>query len=85
MVDLLTLEASKCMGAEFVKWLSYTGCKNWLAPEKHKGMSHAPSKFSKEEITFGVPFVGQDIRALNQGSESKRQHIGITPAMVGDV
>ena len=44
-------------------------------------ISHALSEFSKKENMFGVPFEWCKMGAFDQGSESKRQHIGIFPAL----
>ena len=66
-----------------------TGCRNWLCaafpPIWKRRISHATSEFSTKENTFGVPFEGWKIRAMNQGSESKRQHIGLFPPIAGEV
>ena len=42
-------------------------------------ISHAISEFSTKENMFGVPFQQWKISAMNQGSESKRQHLGLFP------
>jgi len=47
-------------------------------------ISHVPSEFSTKKNTFGVPFEGWKICEMNQGSESKRQHIGIFTALIGE-
>ena len=49
-----------------------------------KGISNAPSEFSKKENPFEMPFEGWKFYAKNQGSEGKRQHIGVVPAIVGE-
>ena len=46
---------------------------------------HAPSEFSTKENMFGVPLEGWKMRAMNQGFDSKRQHTGIVPTIVGEV
>ena len=48
-------------------------------------ISYASSEISRKENIFGVPFEGLKIHAMNQGSVSMRQHIGIFLAIVGDV
>ena len=40
-------------------------------------------RFSTKENTLGVPFEGWKICAMNQGSEHKRQPIGLFPEMLG--
>ena len=47
-------------------------------------ISHATSEFSTKENRFRVPFEWWKICAMNQGSESKRQHIGLHPTIVGE-
>ena len=52
---------------------------------RKRRISHAPSEFSTKENTFGVPLEGWKKHAMNQGFESKRQHTGIVPTIVGEV
>ena len=45
-------------------------------------MPHQSSQ--KKENPFEMPFEGWKFYAKNQGSEGKRQHIGVVPAIVGE-
>ena len=56
-----------------------------LVPEKEKRISHVSSEFSTKENTFLVSFEGWKIHTTNQGSESKRQHMGIFLEIVGEI
>ena len=56
-----------------------------LSLRRQRRISHAPLEFTTKENTFGVPGDGWKMRAMNQGFESKRQHIGIVPTIVGEV
>ena len=48
-------------------------------------ISHVPSEFSTKESTFGVPFEGWKLHTMDPGSGILRQHMGIVPAIVGEV